>query len=209
MTGSGLTRQGAISLDNVSGSVCAPNLLPISLLSFEARLTPNEKAVQIQWQTMSESNGVYFLVERSTNAVDFEVIGEVEASNQGEQVHSYSLKDEYPAQGSNFYRLHQFDLNGSLDYSEIQEVRFSSRGAAMHIAPNPFDTYIDLVLEKEIPLSGYDLQICNTLGAVVMQASLHTQETRLETSHLPAGIYAYKVSHNGQVVHFGKLVSHQ
>jgi hypothetical protein len=53
------------------------------------------------------------------------------------------------------------------------------------------------------------LRIYDVLGAVVMNKILTEQNTAIETSILPAGIYSYNVLKNDKHIQSGKLISQQ
>ena len=66
----------------------------------------------VNWSTISETNTSHFLVERSVDGVNWEIIHFKEgAGNSSEEIH-YSFEDYSFRQGINYYQLSQFDLNG-------------------------------------------------------------------------------------------------
>ena len=96
--------------------------LPLTLLEFNARQVHNKTA--LSWQTATEVNTALFEIERSASS-EFIKIGEVKAMNQAGQ-HNYSVYDEQPLQGSNYYRLRMVDIDGSFTYSKVARVDFNT-----------------------------------------------------------------------------------
>ncbi len=61
-----------------AASLSFPTIFPIHLLNFSA--TPLNKTVNLQWQTATEINSNYFLIERSTDGTNFTTIGKQPAA---------------------------------------------------------------------------------------------------------------------------------
>jgi hypothetical protein len=71
------------------------------------------------WTTQQESNASHFIIERSSVAnsatTDME-IGSVAATNTSTP-HNYTFIDQYPLNGTNYYRLRMVDFDNRIDYS--------------------------------------------------------------------------------------------
>jgi hypothetical protein len=91
--------------------------LPIELIDFNA--TVSGKNVKIRWETASELNNLYFVVERSTNALLFDDIGTVMGAGNSNTYLKYSFTDTVPLNGVSYYRLTQVDYDGSSTSSNI------------------------------------------------------------------------------------------
>ena len=113
-----------------------PILLPLELLSFEARA---DGAVNwLNWETANEVGVRDFVVERSSDGVNFSSIGVVTAGGS-----SYNLKDTKP-ESVNFYRL-RMEETTTVSYSPVKKV---SGGAAVTIScyPNPVVNVLNVVV---------------------------------------------------------------
>jgi hypothetical protein len=91
--------------------------LPIELLYFNTIC--NEENVKLLWTTVSETNNDYYSVERSSNAIDWENVINVNGAGNSNQLINYQAWDNTPLYGLSFYRLKQTDFDGSYTYSEI------------------------------------------------------------------------------------------
>ncbi|MFH0865049.1 MAG: T9SS type A sorting domain-containing protein [Bacteroidota bacterium] len=91
--------------------------LPIELVFFNAIC--NEENVKLLWTTASETNNDFFSVERSSNAVDWENVLNVNGAGNSNQPLSYQAWDNEPLNVVSYYRLKQTDFDGSYAYSEI------------------------------------------------------------------------------------------
>lgn len=85
-------------------------LLPVELTSFTVEKT--EVGNQVKWTTMSEVNNDYFLVQRSTNGLDWEDISIVSGAGNSSESIDYTVIDEKYLPIKNYYRLVQYDFDG-------------------------------------------------------------------------------------------------
>ena len=85
--------------------------LLVSLLSFTGNCSGDN--VQLKWATSSENSSDYFTIERSADGRDFTCIGKVKAAGTTGSICNYKLDDKQNNGGYYFYRLCQFDFNGT------------------------------------------------------------------------------------------------
>lgn|GEM_PF-1966822 len=91
--------------------------LPVDLTSFLTRTF--EDRIDIEWETQSEINNDYFLVERLQNS-SWEAIGQVTGNGTTNEFHFYQYSDyEVNVTGAAYYRLRQFDFNSQENLSQI------------------------------------------------------------------------------------------
>jgi len=120
------------------GSVGGNNVLPITLLNFNARLNPSRQ-VNLAWETASETNNDYFAIERSQDGSLFEVIAKVEGAGNSTLKNNYSYVDEKPFEGVSYYRLRQTDHNGAFTYSKINTLEIKKAASGIEVFPNPME----------------------------------------------------------------------
>lgn len=154
-------------------------------------------AVTVEWTTQPEYFADEFIVERSLNGRDFEVVGQkLDARGRvSSQVQNYE-QTIIGARDLYFYRVRSINENQSRDYyyeftSPTVVVRRNMEGTDIFTTfPNPFSDFIDItfnnVIEEEVKFELYD-----TAGKLLQQ---HTQAVgdvylKLETVDLPSGIY--------------------
>lgn len=115
--------------------------LPVKLLSFTG--TPLGKANQLKWQTAQEVNSNYFGVEKSTDGIHFNTIGNVIAKGNSSITESYEYLDAAPQTGLNYYRLKIVDKDASFGYSQTISIR--NTGSYITLAyPNPAKSFVNL-----------------------------------------------------------------
>ncbi len=106
-------------------TVCPLSLaiLPVELLSFTASPVQGNQ-VAVDWQTASEINNDYFLVEKSVDGNNFTGIGIVKGSGNSTETRKYRLLDEnLDPDPILYYRLEQFDFDGNNHFSKVIPVR--------------------------------------------------------------------------------------
>ncbi|HXB13664.1 MAG TPA: ice-binding family protein [Bacteroidia bacterium] len=77
------------------------------------------------------------------------------------------------------------------------------------IYPNPFNSSTTIVLNGASPMDKAEFRMYNLLGQEVASTTITNQETILETSKLPSGIYFYQVVNNDKLIQSGKLISNK
>ena len=177
------------------GSINSTMLFPVELVNFNAKAVDNRR-VELNWQTHSETNNAYFTIERSQDAIHWEEVTTVDGAGTSTILLSYYTTDPNPYVGNSYYRLKQTDYDGQYTYSDIKSVRIDKL-AEMVIYPNPTNNQVTVegdVLELE------QLRIYNSLGQdVTSKTKIITQNnTRLviDMSSLTTGIYHFTTEHS-------------
>ena len=73
--------------------------------------------------------------------------------------------------------------------------------------PNPFTSTVNITINDVTLLKNCQLKIYNILGDEVINTRITKQNTTLETSKLPTGIYLYTMNSNNKTIQSGKLIS--
>lgn len=109
--------------------------LPVILNYFS--VDNNQGEVRLKWSTEIEIATEKFVIERSQSGQNFEPIGELDSEGNSTQGQVYTLEDEKPLFGDNYYRLKIVDLDGSYNYSNIRRVRLKNGETVVTVYPNP------------------------------------------------------------------------
>ena len=133
------------------GSTTPNNPLPIELLSFTANYN-GSNAVDLKWETASETNNDYFTIERSADAVHFTEISKTNGAGNSSQRINYSSKDLSPLSGISYYRLKQTDFNGKYKYSNVVSVNITNNNSFEII--NTYSASPERGLEVTVNCSG-------------------------------------------------------
>lgn len=119
------------------------NLLPIELTNFDAE--KKNEIVTLNWQTNYEVNNNYFVVEKSTNGLDFETHDVIKGSGNTSTKINYQSTDNKLSAGIMYYRLKQVDYDGKSTYSKIVSVDgIDADYSLSNPLPNPTSSEINI-----------------------------------------------------------------
>lgn len=175
---------GTTQIDNVV--LYSPSTLPVSLISYQAVAIGTE--AHLIWKTASETNNKSFTISRSSDGTNYKEIAMVEASASGQ----YSFVDRKMTPGHYFYRLAQFDNDGTSKILGIRKVTFEgSQDITLSVFPNPAKGAIQLQTTG-LQDGTYSLKLLNTQGIIANAQAINLQSNKgrvnLPTSLKP-GIY--------------------
>jgi hypothetical protein len=184
-------------------SVTSTSALPIELISFQANCA-NNKTVDVTWSTATEHNSYYFRVDKSRDGIQWDVLGTIGAAGHSTNVIDYALTDIFPAPGINYYRLTQYDVNGSYEMFDIYVTvcKDQQSGTVLSVFPNPSLGDFNVELQTEELEGEATLMITDAKGAVV-----HSQDIKvikgannyiIQRSEADPGIYYIIVELDGK-----------
>lgn len=75
--------------------------------------------VIVEWATAREEDNDYFIVERSRDGKQFEVLGQMGGDSYSDATLTYSMPDARPYPGRTFYRIRQIDNDGDFSFSDL------------------------------------------------------------------------------------------
>lgn len=134
---------GGYGTDPMSGpAFCATSCsatggpLSVSLLSFKAILN-NDQSVLLNWETVSETDSRYYLLNRGNNLDALHEITRVEAAGQSTTRKLYSFTDANPPLGTNYYQLSEVDNNGIVQAFRPVSIVVENPNTPFGIFPNP------------------------------------------------------------------------
>jgi acid phosphatase type 7 len=175
--------------DSFSVTVTTP--LAVNLTRFTA--TAKEKKVQLAWVTSQEINSRWFTIEKSTDGMVFSVVGRVNAAGNSVLPKEYLLTDNAPADGINYYRLSQTDMDGRITYFDIQKVYFKySNAIAVNVvqtAPGKVQLVINSTKALRASLAVFD----GSSRRIVQQPLQLNSGGTIKNLQLPAGMYAAEI----------------
>jgi hypothetical protein len=170
-----------------NGGTTANQPLPVSLLSFE--VSKKDNTAYLQWVTENEINSASFIIERSSNGIDFIAIGTVAANNTS-ATNRYSFTDSHPADGINYYRLRSVDNNNASRYSPVRKVNFKAGTNDISIYPNPV---INSIITISSAVNCSSAQLFDATGKLVQEFKLKGKINTLTLKRVTKGIYQLKV----------------
>ncbi len=95
-----------------------PVVLPVELINFQGKQEGNTN--ELHWTTASERNASHYEVEVTSDGFNWELVGITSATGNSTEINTYQLDHYNPEKAINYYRLHQFDLDGAnLKFTKI------------------------------------------------------------------------------------------
>ncbi len=167
--------------------------LPVELTYFYAEKEGND--VLLSWETASEENNDFFVVEYSGNGIDFREIGIVNGAGTTLELTQYQFLHVEPST-ENYYRLKQVDFDGTFAYSKIEVVVFETvlDANAISVRPTISKHSVTLVSQSELD-SNTRILIYDATGILVRQMQLTESKymTTIDVRNLSAGHYFIQV----------------
>ena len=161
-------------------------LLPVSWLGFTAQKQDNK--VLLNWSTASEQNTRGFIVQQSINAVDWNSIGNLQATGNSSTVQQYSFVHSNPNNGINYYRIQLQDIDGKISFSKVISINYSNQPRKMSIYPNPVtDGVLHIQLQEAATVFIY-----NNDGKLTMSKKLTAGTQQVSMGRFAKGVYQVK-----------------
>jgi len=166
--------------------------LPVSLLSFTATL--NNKAVDLNWSTATETNTKNYNIQRSYNGMQFQNVGSVNAAGNSTKKIDYKFTDADALQTSAnkiYYRLQIADNDGKTTFSNIASVNILPDGNLLVVYPNPVKDQLFFITHKAVDAA--IVRISNVNGKLVYVQQLGNipadAKNKLNVAALGKGVY--------------------
>ncbi len=182
------------------GSTEAANALPITLVSFNAKL--KDRFVELTWKTANELNNDYFEVQRSADGLEFMTIAKIDGKGTTDAEQRYSFEDDNLFAGKRYYRLKQVDFDGRSSLSSVILINIKSGwDLGFDIFPNPtLGEDINVIVRGgEGDSSLAQIRIINLQGQEIYKSISDLESSNkflinAETLNLKKGVYIIEVA---------------
>jgi hypothetical protein len=174
---------------SVFGAAQATVPLPLTLVYFDGKIENDVN--HLYWETAAEYNSDHFKLLRSTDGINFDVIGELNAAGNSNTMRYYDFIDYDPADKS-YYQLSLVDQNGSAEYSDVVFLKRNSSLSDINVFPNPntgmFDINIRAIANMEVSYRVMDYT-GRLVQEDVMDLSSGSNTQRIDLTNDANGIY--------------------
>jgi hypothetical protein len=173
-------------------------VLPVEWLSIDA--IPHQKHINLLWSTASEINSSYFEIERSSNANEWNKIGEIPAAEYSLEVSKYLFKDYEVERGKiYYYRIKQIDQDGRYSYSAVVDGKLENIWD-FYVRPNPAYEVVHMTID--IPnVNDVEVKIFASDGKMVKSFTLTSSgkgiNEHIIIDDLPVGAYVAHINSIG------------
>ncbi len=184
-------------ISNMDAGIIPKDPVPVSLLSFNARLHDNKEVI-LDWQTAHENNCQFFYIERSADAFSFNTIGRLNGHGTTSLNQNYQFTDHSPLNGYNYYRLRQTDFDGRFSWSHVETIKIIKDQAFTIYYSNASNSIHIHMLQAKNNIA---LRLLAPNGQLVASKKEKSGMTDYEFA-LPAlssGIYFLQVEADGQL----------
>ncbi len=192
------------------GTICS-GALPVTLVSFESRITKND--VRLIWVTENEINNSGFDIERKKGEGNWQKILFVQGNGntKGQTIYTY---DDKKLQSATYkYRLKQIDFNENYEHFNLSNDVIIGKPNVFAMSQNyPNPSNPKSKIDYEIPINGkVTLKIYDILGKEVFLLINETKEagyytTEFDGSNLSSGVYFYRIIAEGEGKNFNKTL---
>lgn len=188
---------GAYTLAVTSGSPCS--VLPVGLTEFRGDYSEISRSNEIRWTTSSETNNDYFVLQRSADGLNFGAIADIDGQGNSFNESAYTYFDPIESADTYYYRLKQFDYDGSFTYSDVIAVKSEWDNTQFFgsIFPNPAENAFTLITGARENAAPIEVLFIDTQGSIVKKEELmgHTNPANygIDVSDLTSGVYTLQL----------------
>jgi hypothetical protein len=161
----GSTATSPLPVGTTYPSLTTAAVLPIQLAGFA--VSRDDKRIKLQWVTSSEENNSRFEIQRSNDGRTWQTIASVKGKGTTAASNTYTMYDESPLAGINYYMIKQYDVNGQSHLSEVRFLRMSRNGKQMiSVSPNPAHSEIKFSIADN-DVSNVEAILTNINGKII------------------------------------------
>jgi hypothetical protein len=200
---------GNVRFDNITIEGDTLIATPVTLLNFNAKIIDHSK-VNLKWQTTSEINNDYFIIEKSIDEKNWIVTEKIKGAGNSNSIITYQTNDEIEnGIGVIYYRLKQVDFNGEVTIFNPIVINLNNNLPTIISVENPIQNNtcnIKLFSENQTVLT---VTIRNILGNTVQQTSYITKGNTLlslDVATLNNGIYFLEIKDGNNIISSKKIV---
>ena len=178
--------------------------LPVNLVSFDAKY--NKPDAILNWSTAQEKNFSHFVLEQSTDGINYNQLVIVFGAGESDTKKNYSYTDKNLAgrKGLVYYRLKSVDNDGKFDYSSVRIIRLldeEKKGITLSTYPNPAVNELKVTIPAAWQSKKATYEVVNTNGQVARKVVTgnSSQTETINVNSLAPGFYIVRVICEGQI----------
>jgi hypothetical protein len=194
-----------IEVDGALGTNCDYSLnaaiIPTCVLSVDLIYFTgiNEQGrIKLNWSSASETNAGRYVIERSSDGIDYKPVANIKATSNTTRQTDYSTYDEHPIMnGVNYYRLSEFDINSK--GGVLAQTFVSNTGAFPHFMayPNPSNGKVTISINN-FAVPAVTVVIYDVYGRMAWTSDVNldngTSLQQVDLSLFEAGVYYIETS---------------
>ncbi len=187
------------TLDDICFRSC-PSCIPLPLQSLTLTSSLHGNTAGLKWITVDEVNTDKFILQRSTDGINYSDIASKVAVGQARSTTEYQLTDDIQSllQSSVvYYRIKAVDIDGKYSYSNVVPVKLAKTGG-VQVWPNPFVSDIRISYTAAANTS-LNVRVIDNAGRIVSQSNYSVSRglNQLSVSGVEAlspGVYIIRIT---------------
>ncbi|MEO7311818.1 MAG: T9SS type A sorting domain-containing protein [Chitinophagaceae bacterium] len=151
-------------------------------------------SVLISFETYAETPGGRYVIERSSNNIEWNTVTTIQSKGVSGVNQKYSYEDNMPYNGASFYRVREVTAAGINTVSSTMVVTVQCYQPKIRVFPNPTTGNVYVTLPNQY--QGAGIELFNKLGQVVISINSrpgNSGNVVLNTTGLPRGIYVLQI----------------
>ena len=182
---------------------CTENEVPLPVDLVELYTSCENGLTTINWVTASEQNSWFFDILRSTDGTNFESADNVPAAGNTNHYTYYSWTDPNRVKGITYYRLMQYDFDGSVYIYPIFSSNCYQNINDVSIYPNPTNDASTVSISTNQHQAGRFV-LSESTGKIIQQFDLQLKEGLnyqfLDARQMQDGVYYITIHFQHEVI---------
>ncbi len=206
---SGLGIQGSLAVAARTGyngfsqvAIANGPILPLAVDLFEFDVMARNHMVYLDWQTKSEDNNDYFIVQKRKDNTEWEDVAIIEGKGTVSTLSYYDYVDSKPYSGVSYYRLMVVNKKGEGYPSKVKTVMID-KDFDVSLFPNPAKENIAINIESKSE-SNIRINVYNSLGKMVYSDYVTMKEGAnkydMQLNNFATGVYHLQLK-NDNITH--------
>lgn len=166
--------------------------------------------VKATWVTASEINNDYFILQRSTDGIQFTDISKVQGAGNTTYDSQYNSNDETDIYSSYYYRVKQVDYDGKYAYSEIEFMKGKKMEEPLLVYPTVVNDHVNFKMASINEQENYKIKILDSSGKLIVEKNIQGSDllnsSELNTEEFISGTYFVVLENSIEVVSKGRFI---
>jgi len=168
--------------------------LPVQLISFSGECDKS-----LIWQTMSEINNDYFVIEKSSDGLNWYQVAKINGNGTTSSLNEYHFTDTESNGYMTYYRLEQTDFDGTTTI--VGQTKVECENNKPIIYPNPFNDELFINFKTE---GKYFVVVRDVLGRIIFSKEFIEINSSIQyldlNQILPKGMYYVSILQNEKTI---------
>ncbi len=171
------------------------NVTTVPVYMSDYRISCNQGKAQLNWTTQAEVKNRHFLIYRSMDGVNYDLISTLASAAPGgtsDIPHSYSFTDNFIGSGQMFYKIVGEDLDGQRKSFEVLASPCQNGAGDIRIIPNPATDQTLITLPNATDF--FNISILSTEGKQLFTSVAQRNSLNISVGKWPAGTYIVSIT---------------